>query len=111
MTDSSMTPGEQMFDQMKRLWPICRSITGPGVRETLAILRERVPEMTVHEVPTGTRCFDWTIPKEWIIRDAWIKGPDGTKVVDFARTNLHVVNYSAPVDRTLDLEELQPHLH
>ncbi len=96
---------------MRRLWPICRSITGDGVRQTLAILRERLPELVVNEVPTGTRCFDWVIPKEWSIRDAYIVGPDGRKVVDFADTNLHVVNYSVPVDMEINLDELQAHLH
>lgn len=93
-----------MYDLMRRLWPICRSITGDGVRQTLAILRERLPEIVVHEIPTGTRCFDWVVPKEWSIRGASIVGPDGRKVVDFADSNLHVVNYSAPVDMEIDLE-------
>src|SRR5688572_20438450 len=109
MTESPTSDGARMFEQMKRLWPICRSITGPGVRETLSILRERLPEMTLHEVPTGTRCFDWTVPNEWTIRDAWIRDPADNKIVDFADTNLHVVNYSAPVDCELELDELQAH--
>ena len=100
-----------MITLMERLWPICRSITGNGVRETMAILREQLPELVVHEVPTGTKCFDWTIPQEWNIRDAYVIAPDGTKVIDFARHNLHVVNYSEPIDREMTLEELQPHLH
>ena len=104
-------PGQQMYDMMRRLWPICRSITGDGVRETLSILRERLPEMATHEVPTGTRCFDWEIPKEWNIRDAYIIAPDGTKVLDFKDSNLHVVNYSSPIDMEIDLSELQSHLH
>lgn len=99
-----------MHALMRRLWPICRSLTGPGVRQTLDILRERVPEMVIHEVPTGTPCFDWTVPEEWTIRDAYLQGPDGERVVDFRQNNLHVVGYSSPVDRELDLEELQPHL-
>ncbi len=104
-------PGQQMFAMMRRLWPICRSITGDGVRQTLNILREQLPEMTIHEVPTGTRCFDWLIPQEWSIRDAYIVGPDGRKVVNFSDTNLHVVSYSVPVDIEIELDELQTHLH
>lgn len=111
MSDYSNNPGKKMFALMRRLWPICRSITGDGVRETLAILRERLPELVVHEVPTGTKCFDWTIPKEWVIRDATIVGPDGSKVLDFSDNNLHVVNYSVPVDRKMELDELQAYLH
>ncbi len=111
MNDIQKQAGQEMFDMMRRLWPICRSITGDGVRQTLAILRERLPEIVVHEVPTGTRCFDWVIPKEWSIRDAYIVGTDGSKVLDFADTNLHVVSYSVPVDMEIDLDELQTHLH
>jgi aminopeptidase-like protein len=111
VNDIQKQAGQEMFDMMRRLWPICRSITGDGVRQTLAILRERLPEIVVHEVPTGTRCFDWVIPKEWSIRDAYIVGTDGSKVLDFADTNLHVVSYSVPVDMEIDLDELQTHLH
>jgi aminopeptidase-like protein len=111
MNDIQKQPGQEMFDMMRRLWPICRSITGDGVRQTLAILRERLPEMVVHEVPTDTRCFDWVIPKEWAIRDAYIIGPNGRKILDFVDNNLHVINYSAPVDMEIDLDELQAHLH
>lgn len=96
---------------MKRLWPICRSITGPGVRETLAIIGERLPGLVIHEVPTGTKCFDWTIPKEWVIRDAYIEAPDGRRILEFSVNNLHVVNYSIPVDRVMELDELQQYLH
>jgi aminopeptidase-like protein len=100
-----------MYSLMERLWPICRSITGPGVRETLAILREHVSELQVHELPTGTRCFDWSVPREWRIRSARLEGPDGTVLADFDWHNLHVVNYSTPIDVEVSLEELQPHLH
>jgi aminopeptidase-like protein len=94
----------------ERLWPICRSITGDGVRETLRVLGEHLP-MHIHEVPTGTPVFDWKVPKEWNIRSAFIDGPDGSRIVDFARSNLHVMSYSTPVDAVMPLDELQRHLH
>ena len=103
--------GQEMFNMMGRLWPICRSITGDGVRQTLAILSEKLPEMVIHEVPTGTRCYDWVIPKEWSIRAAYIIDPEGNRVLDFVDSNLHVVSYSMPVDMEIDLDELQMHLH
>ncbi len=100
---------EEMRRMMGRLFPICRSITGDGVRQTLAIMREYIP-LEIHEVPTGTRVFDWTIPKEWNIRDAYIKNSKGEKVVDFQQCNLHVVSYSTPVKATLPLTELKKHI-
>jgi aminopeptidase-like protein len=100
-----------MYDLAAQLFPICRSLTGNGVRQTLKIIRERLPDLKLHEVPSGTRCFDWTIPDEWNIRDAYIVGPDGRKAANFADNNLHVVGYSEPVDRTVALAELQKHLH
>jgi aminopeptidase-like protein len=92
------------------LYPICRSITGDGVRSTLEILGRSVP-LAVHEVPSGTRVFDWTVPPEWNIRDAYVLDDQGERVIDFRRSNLHVVGYSTPVDVTLPLGELQDHLH
>jgi aminopeptidase-like protein len=92
-----------------RLYPICRSITGDGVRQTLRILGEFIP-LQVHEVATGTTVFDWTIPKEWNIRDAWIKDSHGQKLIDFGALNLHVVGYSSPIRRRMRLAELREHL-
>jgi aminopeptidase-like protein len=103
-------PGEAMHDLIAELYPICRSITGDGLRKTLRTLQDHIP-LTMHEVPTGTQVLDWTIPKEWSIRDAYIKNADGERVVDFQDSNLHVVNYSVPVQRTMTLDELRPHLH
>ena len=101
---------EPMYELIRRLFPICRSITGDGVRETLRIVGELIP-LTVHEVATGTKAFDWTVPKEWSIRDAYIKDAHGNRVVDFRANNLHIVSYSAPVHATMPLRDLQPHLH
>ncbi|HEV8580057.1 MAG TPA: DUF4910 domain-containing protein [Thermoanaerobaculia bacterium] len=103
------TPGEQMLRFIAEAYPICRSITGDGVRRTLALIRERIP-LEIHEVASGTPVFDWTVPREWNIRDAWIKDPDGNKVVDFQACNLHVLNYSVPIHAKLPLEELRKHL-
>ena len=99
-----------MMRLAEELYPICRSITGDGLRQTLDIIGRDLP-LERHEVPSGTRAFDWTVPDEWNLRRAFIEAPDGTRVVDTARHNLHVVNYSAPVDEVLTLEELRPRLH
>jgi len=103
------SPALDMRALIARLFPICRSITGDGVRETLRILREQIP-IEVREVPTGTAVFDWTIPKEWNIRDAWIKDARGRKLIDFQKLNLHVVNYSCPIHQRMRLSELRQHL-
>lgn len=102
--------GGAIHELIRLLFPICRSITGEGVRRTLRILREHIP-LEIKEVPTGTRVFDWIVPKEWNIRDAFIEDPQGRKIVEFARSNLHVLNYSVPVKATVPLEELKRHLY
>ena len=101
--------GLEMYRLMAELYPICRSITGNGFRATLANLERQIP-LIQHEVPTGTQVFDWTVPREWNIRDAYIKNARGERVVDFQRHNLHVLNYSVPVSRRVSLEELKEHL-
>ena len=106
-----MSIGNEMYALCDRLFPICRSITGNGVRETLRVLQSICPAMTLHEVPTGTQVFDWTVPKEWNIRDAWIKNSKGEKILDFAESNLHVMGYSLPVNKDVSLAELLPLIH
>jgi aminopeptidase-like protein/aminoglycoside N3'-acetyltransferase len=103
--------GESMHAFVRGLFPICRSLTGEGVRKTLSVIAEHLPGLAMHSVPSGTRAFDWTVPDEWNILGARLTGPDGQKIVDFEDHNLHVVGYSEPVDRVLSLEELQPHLY
>jgi aminopeptidase-like protein len=106
-----MTTGEELHAWARDLYPICRSLTGPGVRETLGYLGRLLPGLTVHEVPSGSRAFDWTVPEEWTIRDAFVADDSGRRVIDFRVQNLHVLGYSEPVDAWMSLEELQPHLH
>ena len=101
--------GQQVYDLARRLYPICRSVTGNGIRETLQILQEHVP-FVVHEIPSGTPVFDWVVPEEWNIKDAWIKNSRGEKVVDFQKNNLHVLQYSIPISKRLSLAELKDHL-
>jgi aminopeptidase-like protein len=99
-----------MMALIEKLFPICRSITGNGIRETLAILQDYIP-LELNEVPSGTPVFDWTVPREWNIREAYIARSDGTRVVDFAVNNLHILQYSQAVDAIMPLAELLPHLH
>lgn len=101
--------GEWMHEFIATLFPICRSITGDGLRATLHRIGEHIP-LSLVEVPTGTRVFDWTVPREWNISDAYIKNVHGDRVVDFQRSSLHVVGYSAPIHRVMSLAELRPHL-
>lgn len=101
---------EVAWNLMERLFPICRSITGNGVRETLDHIGRVVP-LERHEVSTGTEAFDWEVPNEWNIRDAYVADASGRRVIDFRAHALHVVSYSTPVRRRMSLEELQPHLH
>jgi aminopeptidase-like protein len=101
--------GRDAYRLVEALYPICRSITGNGVRQTLEMIKSHVP-LQVTEVPSGQKIFDWSVPKEWNITDAWIKNRSGQKIVDFKNSNLHVLNYSTPVHRTVTLEELKAHL-
>ena len=102
--------GSKMFDLMAELFPLCRSITGDGIRGTLRRIGERIP-LDVHEVPSGTPVLDWTVPKEWNIRQAYIDDPSGRRVVDFRDHNLHVVGYSTPIHAKMSLSQLKEHVH
>ena len=99
--------GAELHQFARELFPICRSITGNGIRQTLALIGKRVP-LEITEVPTGTPVFDWTVPKEWNIRDAFIMSSVKERVVDFRKSNLHVLNYSTPIRATLPLRDLKP---
>src|ERR1700756_3966430 len=101
--------GQDLHRFAAELYPICRSITGEGIRRTLRVIQSRIPLQLV-EVPSGTQVFDWRVPKEWNIRDACIKDRNGRRVVDFQRCNLHVLNYSTPVHATMPLSDLRSHL-
>src|SRR5215218_3192062 len=102
--------GAWMYAWASELFPICRSITGEGLRATLESIQREIP-IEIHHVPSGTPVLDWTVPDEWNIRDAWIKNSRGERVVDFRANNLHVVNYSTPVEGRMTLAQLRSHLH
>ncbi|WP_217989649.1 DUF4910 domain-containing protein [Pseudoalteromonas sp. HM-SA03] len=106
-----MSIASEMHHWAKQLFPICRSITGEGVRETLEFIKNELPNLQVHSVPTGTNVFDWTVPQEWLIKDAFVVDPNGEKIIDFKHNNLHVMSYSIAVDEELTLDELQEHLY
>ena len=102
--------GEQLFAMMERMYPICRSITGNGVRQTLRIIEESIP-LDIKEIPSGTKVFDWEVPDEWNISDAYIENMKGEKIIDFKVLNLHVLNYSIPVDEVISCDELERHVY
>ncbi len=107
-----MNEGQKMYELCERLFPICRSITGNGVRKTFELLQEEIPDIVIHlsEVKSGTAVLDWTIPNEWNIRDAFIETPDGRRICEFKNNNLHILHYSVPVDKKVSLSELKEHL-
>ena len=104
---SELKAMDTLFDE---LFPIMRSITGEGVRQTIKILNKYLP-LELEHIASGTEVFDWTVPKEWVIREAWIKDEKGNKIIDMQDLNLHVVNYSEPIDAWLSLEELRKNIH
>lgn len=103
--------GYEIHKLAQDLWPINRSITGDGVRQTLSVLKNIIPDITIHEVATGTEVFDWIIPKEWKVNDAYIITPNGTKICSFKENNLHLVGYSIPINKKISLLELQNNLY
>lgn len=103
--------GNTMYKLATELFPLCRSITGKGTRDTLARLKREVPQIEIFEVASGTKAFDWVIPNEWKIEEAYIDNPDGNRIVDFKNNNLHVVGYSTPIDSIISLEELDKHIY
>lgn len=104
-----MDSGREIYELIKELYPICRSITGDGLRETLKIIGRHIP-LDIQNVPSGKKVFDWHVPREWQIKDAYVKDPQGKKIIDFKISNLHVLNYSVPVHKKVSLEELKEHL-
>lgn len=104
--------GQNIYNLAKELWPINRSITGKGLRKTLEIIKNNhIPELKIRSIKSGSKVLDWTVPKEWEISEAYIIDPHGKKICDFKENNLHVVNYSKPVDKKISLEQLNKHLH
>lgn len=103
--------GDRMYCLANKLFPICRSITGNGFRKSLLILKEVIPDIKMYEVPSGTQVFDWTVPKEWNIFDAYVETLDGVKVIDFRESNLHVMGYSVPINAIISRDELMEHLY
>lgn len=103
--------GKWIYKIAQQLFPICRSITGDGVRATLGIIKEYIPKLEIFEIPTGTQVFDWIIPKEWNIKDAYVTNSAGKKIIDFQKCNLHVLGYSTPVDKWVGLDELKQYLY
>lgn len=107
---NSKSVATEMYGLMEKLYPICRSITGNGVRQTLAEIKNHI-DLQIHEISTNTQVFDWTIPKEWNITDAYIADSNGNKIIDFKKSNLHVVSYSIPIRKRMRLAELKSHIH
>lgn len=103
--------GNELLSFAKKLWPINRSITGDGVRDTLSEIKDILPSLKITEIPSGTPVFDWIVPKEWSIRDAYITTPAGEKICSFRENNLHLIGYSTPVHKKINLNDLQAHLH
>ncbi len=110
MNSETESTGADLHAFASRLYPICRSITGQGVRQSLALIREHIP-LSIREVPSGSAVYDWEVPLEWNIEDAAVLSPDGERIIDFRKHNLHIVSYSEPFAKTLSLSELEPRLH
>ena len=105
-----MEAGKWMYDLAGRLFPIGRSLTGKGVRESLQIIKEQIPELEINQVPSGSRVFDWEVPREWEITEGYIEDENGNRIIDYKENNLHVMGYSAPLDKYVDLNELYQYI-
>ena len=103
--------GNEIYNFARELWPLNRSLTGDGVRETLKKIKYHLPNLNIHSIPSGTQVFDWTIPKEWVVRSAYIISPSGEKICDFSKNNLHLVGYSVPYTGNLKLSDLKKKLY
>tara|TARA_B110000008_G_scaffold13158_1_gene12516 strand:+ start:1356 stop:2654 length:1299 start_codon:yes stop_codon:yes gene_type:complete len=103
--------GSEMYSWAQDLFPICRSLTGAGVRETLSYIKKLLPDLDIHEIKSGEKVMDWKVPQEWDIKDAYVKNEKGEKIIDFRKNNLHLVSYSEPIDTTMSLKDLQKNLH
>ena len=103
--------GDKIYNFARELWPLNRSLTGEGVRETLKKISKHLPGMNIRSIPSGTQVFDWTIPKEWKVRSAYIITPSGKKICDFSKNNLHLIGYSAPFTGSLELSDLKKNLY
>jgi aminopeptidase-like protein len=106
-----MKTGQEIYALAEKLFPICRSITGNGVRETFKILKAKCPELAIFEIPSGTKVFDWVVPKEWNIKDAYIKDFRGEKILDFNKSNLHIMGYSSPVREKMIMSKLLQYIY
>ena len=106
-----MNTGRKMYNWMVDLFPINRSLTGAGVRKTLNYIKKEIPKLQIQSVPTGYQAFDWEVPKEWSVKDAYIADSNGEKIVDFRNSNLHIIGYSIPVDKNMKGSELLSYLH
>ena len=103
--------GKEIHEFAKQLWPLNRSITGEGLRETLKLINAHLPRLIIKSVPSGTQVFDWTVPKEWLVRDAYIIKPNGKKICDYSKNNLHLLGYSIPIEKNLSLKDLKKNLY
>ena len=100
------TVGDKIYELCKILFPICRSITGKGTKKTLEIIKTYIPDLNIKNVQSGTKCFDWKIPLEWNINDAYVKDESGKRLIDFNKNNLHVVGYSSPINAVMSYSDL-----
>lgn len=106
-----MTVGKRIFKLAEKLWPIHRSITGEGFRRSLELIKSEIPEIKIHKIKSGAKVFDWTIPQEWKVNDAWIETPTGERICEYRKNNLHVLGYSIGIKKKVKKAELIQHLH